>query len=718
LTLLLGNGDGTFTAGISPTASFSPGAIAVGDFNGDGKADLAVAAVAGNIFTVLLGNGDGTFTAASTKSNAGPNYLIGPIFAGDFNDDGKLDLAVAGEKNNPGTPFTITVALGNGDGTFTAASNYSEINVPSAVGVGDFNGDGRLDVVVLSSPNFTGVVLLGNGDGTFTQSPTGLMVGYPNSVAVGDFNGDGKLDLVIGTGSSLPTIPVLLGNGDGTFTAAASTNLPTGSFPDSVAVGDFNSDGKADLAVFGYQRGTVRVLLGHGDGTFTLTNDLPVSSSPQGALGDFNGDGLPDMAVTTLGSNSVTVMLAQLAQATATVNGISPVGTGTHQVLASYPGDGNYSPSVSSTTGLTALPTTTLTLAANPASTIFGQQMVLTATLSPFTAQGQSTDGELVTFFNGTASVGTGKLTTGVATLNLTSLPAGIRSLHAVYGGDANLAPSTSNAISYRISLAGTLTTFALSNQNLTLTATVAPATSGVPTGTVSFYEGQTLVGTGTLSNGTASYIANSFPTGNVVVSAQYGGDTNFTQSTSPSISVVSIAATSTSLTVSQAGNVTDTVSISSISGYSGTVQLSCNNLPTFATCTFVPSFFSFPGTSSSASSALTIQTGTGVQTAMLPLLPRRSEKLTGALAAMIWLPGLFTATMVTRRRKIGSLIDRFFLLALLCGVVVSLTACSGQSSGTSSGTGKTPAGAYTVQVVASGPNGLSQTTNLSLTVQ
>jgi hypothetical protein len=154
LTLLLGNGDGTFTAGTSPMASFAPGAIAVGDFNGDGKADLAVsAAVAGNIFTVLLGNGDGTFTAASTTSTAGPNYVIGPIFAGDFNGDGKLDLAVAGEKNNAGTPYTITVALGNGDGTFTAASNYSEINAPSAVGVGDFNGDGRLDVMVLSSPN-------------------------------------------------------------------------------------------------------------------------------------------------------------------------------------------------------------------------------------------------------------------------------------------------------------------------------------------------------------------------------------------------------------------------------------------------------------------------------------------------------------------------------------------------------------------------------------
>jgi hypothetical protein len=269
------------------------------------------------------------------------------------------------------------------------------------------------------------------------------------------------------------------------------------------------------------------------------------------------------------------------------------------------------------------------------------------------------------------------------------------------------------------ISQAGTATTFVLSNQNLTLTATVAPLISGVPTGTVSFYEGQTLVGTGTLSNGTASYTASSFPAGDVVVSAQYSGDANFTQSASPPILVLSVTPTSTSLSVAQAGSVTDTVNLSPAPGYTGTVQLSCGNLPQSATCSFQPSSIAFTGTNTSASATVTIQTGVSTQGAVLPLLPGRNESRAGVLAAVIWMPGVFVATIARRRRTKGTPLDKLFLLTLLCGIASGLTACGGSSAPSSSGsTGRTPTGAYIVQVVASGPNGLSQTTNLNLTVQ
>jgi hypothetical protein len=719
LTLLLGNGDGTFTQGTAPATTFSPGSIAVGDFNADGKPDLAVASAAANSFTVLLGNGDGTFTPAASLSTAGPNSLIGPIFAGDFNGDGKVDLAIVGQRTFDGEPYTVTAALGNGDGTFTAAPASQQIGEFSSFAVGDFNGDGRPDVVGFDSESFGGSVYLSNSDGTFTPASGSLLVPYPSSIAVGDFNGDGNLDLAVESAGATPAVVLLLGVGDGTFTAGATITVPSTGFGSSFVVGDFNNDGKPDLGWVSQQG--VLVLEGKGDGTFTLVQNTFAGSTTQAiSAGDFNGDGLPDLAVTNglNGSgNSVSVLIAQSAQATATVNGISSIGTGTHQVQASYAGDGTYGSSVSQTIGLTALPTTTLTLATNPASTSFGQQMVLSATLSPFTAQSQSTDGESITFFNGSVSVGTGKLASGVATLNLTSLPAGTRSLHAVYGGDANLAPSTSNTVSSIVLPAGTTTTFALSNQNLTLTATVAPATSGVPTGTVSFFEGQTVVGTGTLSNGVASYTATSFPTGNVVLSAQYGGDANFTQSTSPSISVLSVAPTSTSLTVSQAGSVTDTVNLSSAPGYSGTTQLSCSNLPQFATCTFVPSFFLFAAGSNSGSATLTIQTGASAQGALRPLLPGSSKDKFAILATVIWLPGLLATAITGRGRKTGTRMDRLSLLLVLCCMTAGLTACSGPSSGSSGGTGLTPAGTYAMQVVATGPTGLSQTTNVNLTV-
>jgi hypothetical protein len=307
-------------------------------------------------------------------------------------------------------------------------------------------------------------------------------------------------------------------------------------------------------------------------------------------------------------------------------------------------------------------------------------------------------------------------------TFTTTATPASIVGSYQIVPSvtGANIANYTVNANvgTLTVSQAGTATTFALSNQNLTLTATVAPLTNGVPTGTVGFYEGQTLVGTGTLSNGIASYTASSFPAGNVVVSAQYSGDANFTQSASPPIQVLSVTPASTSLTVAQAGSVTDTLNLSPAPGYTGTMQLSCSNLPQSAACSFQPSSIVFTGNNGSASATVTIQTGVSTQGALLPLLRGRSENRAGVLAIAMWVPGLFAAGIARRRRTTGSRMDKLLLLMLLCGMTASLTACGGSSTPSSGATGRTPAGAYTVQLVATGPNSLSQTTNLNLTVQ
>jgi hypothetical protein len=311
--VLLGQGDGTFLPAVNYPAGIHPTSVAVGDFNGDGKLDLAAANQGTFPYTdgsvsILLGKGDGTLLPAQTLSaGAGPRSVA----VGDFNGDGKLDLAVAGygfeyHGNYPygywaPTDENVRVLLGQGDGSFLPAQTFPAGSGPSAVAVGDFNGDSKQDLAIAGG----GVnVLLGQGDGTFLPA-LNFPVGYnPRSVAVGDFNGDGKQDLAVAN-STYPngTVSVLLGQGDGTFQSAV--NYAAGSYPWSVVVADFNGDGKQDLAV---AAPTVRVLLGNGDGTFQTTNISYVAgASPTAvAVGDFNGDGFPDLATV---SNDVSILL-------------------------------------------------------------------------------------------------------------------------------------------------------------------------------------------------------------------------------------------------------------------------------------------------------------------------------------------------------------------------------------------------------------------------
>ena len=304
VTILLGNGDGTFTAGAYLYTGSNPYSVAVGDFNGDGKLDLAVANLGSDTVTILLGNGDGTFTSGAQSPATG--YSPYSVAVGDFNGDGNLDLAVANEGSN-----NLTILLGNGDGTFTpTAQSPATGTYPWSVAVGDFNGDGKLDLAVANEGSDTVTILLGKGDGEFTPAASPATGSGPVSVSVGDFNGDGKLDLAVANYYS-STVTILLGNGDGTFTPAASP--ATGANPNSVALGDFNGDGKLDLAIANsnYGTDTLTILLGNGDGTFSASAQSPATGySPYSvAVGDFNGDGRLDLAVANESSDSVSVLL-------------------------------------------------------------------------------------------------------------------------------------------------------------------------------------------------------------------------------------------------------------------------------------------------------------------------------------------------------------------------------------------------------------------------
>ena len=291
---------------------------------------------------------------------------------------------------------------------------------------------------------------------------------------MGDFNGDGIPDLAVtdssgfiySPGGPVPlsaAVKILLGKGDGTFTTSSTPNL--GVIISPVVVGDFNGDGIPDLAVHSCgelgecgngEPDSVIVLLGNGDGTFTtqfttFTSNLH-SPTQCIAAGDFNGDGSPDLVLGTATGYLVataTVLLNQITteSATATLSGVSVFGT-THLVEASYPGDTNYSSSISNgVTLLAAKVATTLNLSSSPNPSPYTGQITLTATLSPYFAGGTTTDGETVNFYNGATSIGTGTLSSGVATLNMASPPVGTYRLTAAYPGDGNFLAAASNSL-------------------------------------------------------------------------------------------------------------------------------------------------------------------------------------------------------------------------------------------------------------------------------
>jgi hypothetical protein len=608
--VFLGNGNGSFAdiSSLSDGGSLESDSLAVGDFNNDGIVDLAsvgAGGVTGNNVelgpvTVYLGNGDGTFTLQPSQPAV---TLVNPaaVTAADFNGDGILDLAIADAGST-----ALTILKGNGDGTFTQVSREPALpQFSNFVTIADLNGDGKLDLVFSNSCG-TGCtantisIFLGNGDGTFQTGLTETVGNDPQAVAVGDFNGDGRLDLAV-TNSSDNTVSILLQTRAQPSATIASSSNPS-AFEQPVTftamVTSQGSGTPTGTVTFTYGSTTLCNAATLSGGTATceysaLRVGSDVVTATYGGDGNFSGSSASlnqtvNQASTTLAlgssvnpsgldqpvtfsaaitpqyggqaSGTVTFQDGSTTLGSAALNGnaasltTSGLAIGTNFTTAVYSGDSNFNGSTSNIlTQVVTKATTTTTLLSSMNPSVFGKSVSFTATVS--SSAGAPTG--KVQFLNGTTILATVTLTAGSAKYATSKLRQGANSITAVYEGDSNNSASTSAALN-QIVLAPTTTTLTSSpdssayGQTVVFTATVTSSVGAPPDGEmVTFKEGATALGTGTLGGGTASFATSTLGVGTKVITAVYGGDATFATSKSELLSQVICNAASTTTLVS-----------------------------------------------------------------------------------------------------------------------------------------------------------------------
>ena len=743
VNVLLGNGDGSFgpPVGNQSSTGLDSQAVALGDVNGDGKLDLAVvdscgaftATCVGEFGDVFLGNGDGTFkTAKSSVLSSTDVTFIG--FA-DLNGDSRLDAVTV----DPDAAFA-TVMLGAGDGTFQILNGYETDGTSPLFGIlGDLNGDGKADVAVANGCqlNFqnncsgTAVVLLGNGNGTLQGPPDYPVTGDSNleSVAVADFNGDGRPDLaelVINfSGASFPSasVSVLLGKADGTFTAGAGTavaNVFVNQFSTPLVAGDFNRDGKADLATTGcLDQGCtavgLAVLLGVGDGTFSRSLLPPSLVAMALSAGDFNGDGKLDLASVTNTCNGPNDFICN--------NGLVNIwlgnGDGTFQVPVNYPFVG--AETMSLVAGDLNLDGKLDLVVANSNCGEFDCPM---GSVSVLLGNGDGTFPTAVNYSSGDFGANSvaladlnadGKMDLAVSNFgSCVTPPCPISSTGVLLGkGDGSFQAAS---ITPAANGSGTVTSIAVADFDrdgkLDLALSNRRLMLGNGDGTFQDPQNYNLGTNDGVSEAVADFNGDGKPDLAVATSPFLAVLLNISSGGAPDFNVGATALSPT--TISAGGSSTSTITITSIGGFNGSVSLSCSAIVPAVTpppsCSFNPS--SVANGSGTATLSVSTTAPHSLSSTSIPLA--RPGGLGWVATGTSMLAGVFLLGVPSRRRR--------RVAGLVLTVLVFLTAgvsCGGSGSNGGGKTGGTPAGSYTMTVTAaSSPPQLSHTANLVVTVQ
>ncbi len=701
LVVLPGTGNGTtFNAPIftySYNSTTAPGTTnnpptvnLTADLNGDGNLDLiatnsSFAITNGTgVITVTLqsytGKGDGTFNAPTTILTSNK---IGAVVLADFNHDGKLDIAALGEValTSQGQFFT---ALGKGDGTFATptVANFSggDLVPESGLAAGDFDGDGNIDLVYLDANDFSGIYY-GKGDGTFVSVPFNgnpipkdlINLGFGSPAIAVDLNKDGKLDVLAGSGILINTY------------ATAPTVVP-----------QFNSTTTISASATTFAAGS--------SVTFTATV-LPAAGSTGSPTGFVVfGDGETLLGSATLdGTGKATFSTTALA-------------AGTHNITAGFAGSTTFLGSLSSPVVLTVTPgvagiATTTTLTSSASTAIAGTSITFTAVVTP--ASGTAVPTGTVTFTDGATTLGTGTLDgTGKATLTTSALAIGAHSITAAYGGATTptaFSNSASTAVPVTITAAPIISTTtalsanvvggtAVAGTSITFTAAVTPASgTAVPTGTVTFKDGATTLGTGTLDGtGKATLTTSTLAVGAHTITAAYSGAATFSTSTSSAFALTitaapasdfSITLSPATATVARSTTNTSTITVTSIGGFSQSVQLVATGNPTYTTLTTGAASLT-PTATTPATTTLTLVTDT------VTLSQARRVHLI-EFAATLPLGLLGTAFFGLRRRRWSLQL----LLVASATLLLAATGCGGGGSKSTSTTNTPTPGTYTITV-------------------
>ena len=646
------------------------------------------------------GNGDGTFQGL-------PNLPVGPtgFVSADFNGDGLTDIAFIGDNGN------LTTAVGRGDGTLAVTSQIAA-TAGEFLLAGDFNGDGRPDVVaILPGVSMQEIVpdsqlffYKGNGDGTFQSPSAGIDLHIAGAVhaATGDFNGDGHLDIAVSAignepnqGESNEAILVIPGNGDGSFGTPVLLATQSSFDPaSSLLAADLNNDKRTDLIWNNI------VFLGQSNGSF-LQQPLGLLGTPL-AIGDLNGDGIPDILIQP-----------------ASVEGVAPS-------AAVYAGNGDGS----------FQSTPFFTTAALPQS-----DSVTSALFADVNAGGHA-DMALQHKGGFTVYLGDGKgnftadpnpYTPGgalaLARLN-NQAPAfpndNAPDLLAFTNGGAtsflnqiNPPPTAPALVQSRTTLAISAAT-ANTNQQLILAASVA----GVhPTGTVTFVSGNTTLGTAPLTSGTATLSVSFAAVGTYSILANYSADNANLPSTSNTLSITitipdfTLTADRIAQLVNRGQPVTTTVTVAPLNGYNGTVNLACTALPAETACSFTPS--SLAPATGPATATLTINTTPSSTTSAQSEPPPRSRPL----PHIIWAAVIACLALSPKHLRRNSLRSSLFALAFL-GALLTLTACNSSPAAANPAPPThfdpgTPTGIQSITITATESTGKpSHSMTLQITVQ